>query len=115
MDRLPYVLVLYYSRHGSTEAMAKQVARGVAQVDGVEARPEERWIGCDLIQYSRECEAFGYKDMTEAEHPFYHSCPLSYVELVPLDRYGGNAEWREQVIEHHRNGAKKRQKKSATA
>jgi len=38
MDTLPYVLVLYYSRHGSTEAMAKQVARGVAQVDGVEAR-----------------------------------------------------------------------------
>ena len=38
MDTLPYVLVLYYSRHGSTEAMAKQIARGVAQVDGVEAR-----------------------------------------------------------------------------
>ena len=34
----PYVLVLYYSRHGSTEAMARQVARGVAQVSGVEAR-----------------------------------------------------------------------------
>ena len=38
MDSFPYVLVLYYSRHGSTEAMAKQVARGVAQIDGVEAR-----------------------------------------------------------------------------
>ena len=37
MDQ-PYVLVLYYSRHGSTEAMARQVARGVAQVSGVEAR-----------------------------------------------------------------------------
>lgn len=34
----PYVLILYYSRHGSTEAMALQVARGVAQVTGVEAR-----------------------------------------------------------------------------
>ena len=34
----PYVLILYYSRHGSTEAMARQIARGVAQVEGVEAR-----------------------------------------------------------------------------
>ena len=34
----PYVLILYYSRHGSTLAMAQQIARGVAQVSGMEAR-----------------------------------------------------------------------------
>ena len=34
----PYVLVLYYSRHGATATMAEHVARGVAQVRGVEAR-----------------------------------------------------------------------------
>jgi NAD(P)H dehydrogenase (quinone) len=34
----PYVLVLYYSRHGSTSAMAQQIARGVVQIPGVEAR-----------------------------------------------------------------------------
>ncbi len=34
----PYILVLYYSRRGSTAAMAGQVARGVAQVAGVSAR-----------------------------------------------------------------------------
>ncbi len=34
----PYVLVLYYSRHGATAAMAKHVARGVEQVAGIEAR-----------------------------------------------------------------------------
>ena len=34
----PYVLILYYSRHGSTETMAHQIARGVSQVQGVEAR-----------------------------------------------------------------------------
>lgn len=33
-----YVLVLYYSRYGSTLEMAKQIARGVEQVEGVEAR-----------------------------------------------------------------------------
>ena len=34
----PYVLILYYSRHGSTETMARQIARGVSQVVVVEAR-----------------------------------------------------------------------------
>ena len=32
------VLVLYYSRHGSTAALAQQVARGVESVAGVQAR-----------------------------------------------------------------------------
>ncbi|HSG61323.1 MAG TPA: NAD(P)H:quinone oxidoreductase [Pseudomonadales bacterium] len=35
---LPYILVLYYSRHGSTHAMAEEIARGVESVAGVEAR-----------------------------------------------------------------------------
>lgn len=34
----PYVLVLYYSRHGSTAAMAQHVARGVELAAGVTAR-----------------------------------------------------------------------------
>lgn len=34
----PFILVLYYSRHGDTAAMAEQVARGVDRVDGVTAR-----------------------------------------------------------------------------
>lgn len=34
----PYVLVLYYSRHGATLEMAKQIARGIEQVSGMEAR-----------------------------------------------------------------------------
>jgi NAD(P)H dehydrogenase (quinone) len=34
----PYILVLYYSRHGAVAEMARQVARGVALVNGMEAR-----------------------------------------------------------------------------
>jgi len=34
----PCVLVLYYSRHGATAEMARQVARGVEQVKGIGAR-----------------------------------------------------------------------------
>ena len=33
----PYVLVLYYSRHGATRAMAEQIGRGIEQT-GIEAR-----------------------------------------------------------------------------
>lgn len=34
----PYVLVLYYSRTGSTAQLAQYVARGIESVEGVEAR-----------------------------------------------------------------------------
>lgn len=34
----PYILVLYYSRHGSVAELAQHVARGVALVNGMEAR-----------------------------------------------------------------------------
>ena len=32
------ILVLYYSRHGATEAMAQQLARGIESVPGMQAR-----------------------------------------------------------------------------
>ncbi len=33
----PYILVLYYSRHGATAAMARKIAQGVEQVQGMRA------------------------------------------------------------------------------
>ncbi len=35
---MPYVLVLYYSRYGSTAKMANEIARGIEQVTGIEAK-----------------------------------------------------------------------------
>lgn len=35
---MPYILVLYFSRYGATAAMAQDVARGVEQATGIEAR-----------------------------------------------------------------------------
>ncbi len=35
---MPYILILYYSRHGATAEMARQVARGVEETPGIEAR-----------------------------------------------------------------------------
>lgn len=37
MSSEPYILVLYYSRHGATAAMAEHVARGVEQIAGCTA------------------------------------------------------------------------------
>ncbi|CEK11802.1 NAD(P)H:quinone oxidoreductase [Legionella hackeliae] len=34
----PYILVLYYSRHGATAQLAQYLARGVETVNGIEAR-----------------------------------------------------------------------------
>lgn len=35
---MPYILVLYYSRYGAIAEMANQIARGVSEVMGIEAR-----------------------------------------------------------------------------
>lgn len=37
MTQSPYVLVLFYSRHGSVSEMAKHIARGINKVNGMEA------------------------------------------------------------------------------
>ena len=38
MSRQREILVLYYSRYGATEKMAQQVARGIEEVNGIQAR-----------------------------------------------------------------------------
>ena len=35
---MPDILVLYYSRGGSVARLARQIARGVGEVDGMQAR-----------------------------------------------------------------------------
>lgn len=34
----PYILVLYYSRNGSTAHLAQYIARGIERIDGIQAR-----------------------------------------------------------------------------
>ena len=63
---------------------------------------------------NRKWNRWGYKDMEESMHPYYYSCPLSYLELVPIDQYGGNAAWRAGVQQYHALQAEKRlQRRSA--
>jgi len=52
------------------------------------------FIGCDLLEKNGE---WGHKPMCEDDGPYYFSCPLKYLDMVP-ER---NAEWRQKVREHH--------------
>ena len=66
-------------------------------------KPHERWIGCDLLRY-RKGDGWGYKDMEESMHPYYYSCPLGYLELVPV----ACEKWREGVRSYHARLAERR-------
>jgi len=67
----------------------------------------QRWISCDLLR----CDQgdWGHKPMEESMHPYFYSCPLGYLAKVPIDQYGGHAEWREGVRSYHAQQAEKRQ------
>jgi hypothetical protein len=55
-----------------------------------------RYIGCDLLACERGY-GWGYKDMCESMGPCYYSCPLAYLDMVPV----ANPDWREQVRAWH--------------
>ena len=40
---------------------------------------------------------WGYKPLDESMHPYYYSCPLSYLDLAPEQ----SAEWRAGVRAYH--------------
>ena len=74
-----------------------------------QAQPTERWITCDLLRHQKGY-GWGHKDLDESMHPFYYSSPLRYLEMVPIETYGGNPEWREGVRAYH---TRKKQKQLA--
>ena len=59
------------------------------------SRAPIRFIACDLLGYSGG--TWGYKDMEESMFPFYFSCPLIYLDMVPV----ANEKWRQAVREYH--------------
>ena len=61
----PYIVVLYYSHHGSVANMAQQIARGIEQVTGIEARIRT------VPAVSANCEAVA--DEIPADGPLYCS------------------------------------------
>ncbi|MET0117371.1 MAG: NAD(P)H:quinone oxidoreductase [Sedimenticola sp.] len=73
---MSYILVLYYSRYGATAEMANQVARGVEEVTGMEARLRT------VPEVSSVCEA------TEESIPDQGA---PYVTLEDLEQCAGLA------------------------
>lgn len=67
-------------------------------VDGV----AELYIGCDLLE-NHKGYGWGYKGLSEEEHPYYYSCPLSFLEAVPVKC----EEWRAGVREYHAKKSRK--------
>lgn len=67
----PYVLVLYYSRHGAVAEMAHFVARGVESVSGIEARirtvPSVSPT-CEATEPAIPAEGPPYATLTDLEH-----------------------------------------------
>jgi hypothetical protein len=61
----------------------------------VDGEPPRRFIGCDLL--ARSGKTWGYKSMSESMGPYYFTCPLSYLDLVPV----ANESWREAVRQYH--------------
>ncbi len=58
-----------------------------------------RYIGCNKLEYSKhEPPSWGVKDLDESMGPFYHSCPLSYLDMVPEVK---NQSWRDYVKAWH--------------
>lgn len=77
----------------------------LADGDKYKQGQKHRYIGCFLLQGSGG--EWGYKDMDESMHPYYYSCPLSYLRMVPV----ANAEWREKVVRHHQKRQEARQRR----
>ena len=81
--------------------------------DDQQIESPQRWIQCDLLRHQRDY-GWGYKDMEESMHPYFYSCPLRYLDLVPIDQFGGNQEWRTGVRNYHARITEKRRARKAT-
>lgn len=68
-----------------------------AQVDWLELGQSQSVICCDLIECHDGC--WGYKSLDEACHPFYYSCPLTFLDLAPVVQ---SQDWRNRVLAYHK-------------
>lgn len=78
------------------------IVRKVTQKDAVGT--PILYIELNLIERHDGC--WGYKDMDESMHPYFYSCPLAYLEMVPQE----NAKWREGVRAYHAERSRKLEK-----
>ena len=80
-------------RGGSFSGVLWTVWERTFTKEGQSVKPTERWIGCDLLQYSKRDNGWGFKDQEESMNPYTYSCPLGYLAMVPT----ANENWRAGV------------------
>jgi len=68
----------------------------VCQITRKDTGEVKKIILCNLMG-SDNSYGWGYKDMDEGMGPNYYSCPLKYLDMVPVV----NVEWREIVKNYH--------------
>lgn len=85
-------------RETMTHCVRGTVLWAVVEVTLKQETRRKRFIACYLLR-SQRGYGWGYKEMHESMHPYYYSCPLKYLDLVPV----ANAGWRAEVRTYHRN------------
>jgi hypothetical protein len=88
-------MVIAYSLRGNVLWSVVRATAKQADVLGLAVGESMQFIRCDLLQ--RSGDSWGYKPMDESAHPYYYSCPLSYLEMAPVQ----SAEWRDGVRAYH--------------
>lgn len=68
-------------------------------------------ICCDVLschdqQLYPYKKVWGYRDLCESMHPYYYSCPLSYLKLA---KEVACQDWRTLVMQYHKERSEKRQ------
>lgn len=74
----------------------------VVSITDLEGKEIERFIAIDLLGKEKGY-GWGYKDLSESMHPYYYTCPLKYLDMVPPEKYPGsvNVDWRKEVRAYH--------------
>ena len=101
----------YCYRGGAFSGVLWSVWERTVTKAGQQTEPAQRWIICDVLRCVRG--EWGCKDMEESMHPYFYSCPLKYLEMVPIEQYGGHAEWRALVRAYHNEITEKRRARKA--
>jgi hypothetical protein len=87
--------VIDHSLVGNVLWTVVRVTAKQAGVLGLAPGESATLIGCHLLE--SEGREWGYKSLDEAEHPYYYSCPLRYLDMAPQRC----ATWRARVHAFH--------------
>lgn len=95
-------IINYLSENQSDRTVIAHALRGnVLWTVNESTATKERWIVCNLLESSRDY-GWGYKDMEEAVHPYYYTCPVTWLDMVEET----NPKWRAIVREEAAKVAK---------